>query len=190
MTIIDKRPEQIKMEFALWSRPAVRELIERDLGLKLSVRAVGDYLARWGFTPQKPIKKAYEQRPEAVQAWLEDEYPAIEARAKREGAEIHWGDETALVNTDVRGRSYAPAGQTPVTRAVGNYDYLATGAPYAVAVDRGGTLEALPTLLESARQLAKRRLIVALDMPLTTEELARLYKHTDRLIAVADTTPV
>lgn len=57
MTIIDKRPEQIKMEFALWSRPAVRELIERDLGLKLSVRAVGDYLARWGFTPQKPIKK-------------------------------------------------------------------------------------------------------------------------------------
>ena len=119
MTIIDKRPEQIKMEFALWSRPAVRELIERDLGLKLSVRSVGDYLARWGFTPQKPIKKAYEQRPEAVQAWLEDEYPAIEARAKREGAEIHWGDETALVNTDVRGRSYAPAGQTPVTRAVG-----------------------------------------------------------------------
>lgn len=97
----------------------MRELIERDLGLKLSVRAVGDYLARWGFTPQKPIKKAYEQRPEAVQAWLEDEYPAIEARAKREGAEIHWGDETALVNTDVRGRSYAPAGQTPVTRAVG-----------------------------------------------------------------------
>ena len=110
MTIIDKRPEQIKMEFALWSRPAVRELIERDLGLKLSVRSVGDYLARWGFTPQKPIKKAYEQRPEAVQAWLEDEYPAIEARAKREGAEIHWGDETALVNTDVRGRSYAPTG--------------------------------------------------------------------------------
>lgn len=92
MTIIDKRPEQIKMEFALWSRPAVRELIERDLGIKLSVRAVGDYLARWGFTPQKPIKKAYEQRPEAVQAWLEDEYPTIEARAKREGAEIHWGD--------------------------------------------------------------------------------------------------
>jgi hypothetical protein len=95
------------------------ELIERDLGLKLSVRSVGDYLARWGFTPQKPIKKAYEQRPEAVKAWLEDEYPAIEARAKREGAEIHWGDETALVNTDVRGRSYAPTGQTPVTRAVG-----------------------------------------------------------------------
>jgi len=64
-----------------------------------------------GFTPQKPIKKAYEQRPEAVQNWLEEEYPAIEKRAKAEGAEIHWGDETAVVNTDVRGRSYAPSGK-------------------------------------------------------------------------------
>ena len=76
-------------------------------------------LKRWGFTPQKPIKKAYEQRPEAVQAWLDEQYPQIETRAKAEGAEIHWGDETALVNTDVRGRSYAPKGKTPVAFAVG-----------------------------------------------------------------------
>ena len=54
-----------------------------------------------------------------MKAWLEGEYPAIEQRARREGAEIHWGDETALVNTDVRGRSYAPAGKTPVAFAVG-----------------------------------------------------------------------
>jgi transposase len=118
-TICDKRPEQLKMDFALWSRGAVRQHIEQELGVKLSIRAVGNYLARWGFTPQKPIKKAYEQRPEAVKAWLDEQYPAIEAKAKAEGAEIHWGDETALVNTDVRGRSYAPAGKTPVTFAVG-----------------------------------------------------------------------
>ena len=117
--ICDKRPEQLKMDFALWNRAAVMQLIEREFGIKLSVRGVGNYLARWGFTPQKPIKKAYEQQPEAVQAWLDDTYPAIEQRAKAEGAEIHWGDETALVNTDVRGRSYAPAGKTPVTCAVG-----------------------------------------------------------------------
>lgn len=99
---------------------------------------------------------------------------------------------TALATAYVIGVDIAKfaEGLARVERVMGNYDYLATGAPYAVAVDRGGTLEALPTLLESARQLAKRRLIVALDMPLTTEELARLYKHTDRLIAVADTTPV
>ncbi len=117
--ICDKRPEQLKLEFALWSRAAVMQLIERELAIKLSVRGVGNYLKRWGFTPQKPIKKAYEQRPEAVQAWLDEQYPEIEKRAKSEGAEIHWGDETAIVNTDVRGRSYAPAGKTPVTFAVG-----------------------------------------------------------------------
>ena len=118
-TICDKRPEQLKMEFALWTRGAVMQLIEQQCGVKLSVRAVGNYLSRWGFTPQKPIKRAYEQRPEAVQQWIEQEYPAIEKRAKSEGGEVHWGDETALVNTDVRGRSYSPRGQTPVTMAVG-----------------------------------------------------------------------
>ncbi len=96
------------------------QLIEQEFGIRLQVRTIGKYLARWGFTPQKPIKKAYEQRPEAVQQWLQQEYPAIERRAKTEGAEIHWGDETALVNTDVRGRSYASARKTPVTMAVGS----------------------------------------------------------------------
>ncbi len=117
--IIDKRPEQLQMDFSLWSRAAVGQLIEQEFGIRLQVRSIGKHLARWGFTPQKPIKKAYEQRPEAVQQWLEQEYPAIEQRARKEGAEIHWGDETALVNTDVRGRSYAPAGKTPVAMAVG-----------------------------------------------------------------------
>jgi transposase len=113
--IIDKRPEQLKMDFYLWSRSAVAQLIEQECGLTLSVRTVGKYLKRWGFTPQKPIKKAYEQRPEAVQAWLDEHYPGIEAKAKAEGGEIHWGDETALTNTDARGRGYAPAGKTPVS---------------------------------------------------------------------------
>ena len=117
--IIDHRPEQLKMDFCLWSRAAVMQLIEQDYGIKLPVRTVGKYLKRWGFTPQKPIKKAYEQRPEAVKAWLDEHYPAIAAQAKAEGGEIHWGDETALTNTDVRGRSYAPSGQTPVTYAPG-----------------------------------------------------------------------
>jgi transposase len=117
--IIDNRPEQLKMDFFLWSRAAVGQLIEQEYGVKLHVRSVGKYLKRWGFTPQKPIKRAYEQNPQAVQAWLQGEYPAIEQRARSEGAEIHWGDETALVNTDVRGRSFAPAGKTPIAKVVG-----------------------------------------------------------------------
>ena len=103
----------------MWSRAAVGQLIEQEYGIKLQVRSIGKYLTRWGLTPQKSIKRAYEKTPEAVQAWLEGEYPAIEQRAKHEGAEIHWGDETALVNTDVRGRSDAPAGKTPVAMVVG-----------------------------------------------------------------------
>lgn len=71
-TIIDKRPEQLKMDFYLWSRAAVGLLIEQEYGIKLQVRTVGKYLARLRFTPQKPIRKAYEQRPEAVQAWLDE----------------------------------------------------------------------------------------------------------------------
>ena len=82
----------------------------------LAVRTMGLYLKRWGFTPQKPMKKAYEQSPAAVRRWLQQDYPAIAARAKAEGAEIHWGDESGLRSDDVRGRSYAPKGQTPVVR--------------------------------------------------------------------------
>ena len=87
------------------------QLIDREYGIKLTVRGVGNYLKRWGFTPQKPIRRAYEQSPEAVKAWLDK--TEIEHRAKLEGAEIHWGDETAVVNSDVRGRCHAPAGKNP-----------------------------------------------------------------------------
>lgn len=116
--ICEKRPEQLKMDFALWTREAVMKYIKEHFGIVLSVRTVGDYLKRWGFTPQKPIRLAYEQKPEAVKAWLDETYPAIAKRAKAEDAEIHWTDETAVMNTDVRGRSYAPRGKTPTTRAV------------------------------------------------------------------------
>ena len=92
--IIDKRPEQLKMDFFLWSRAEVGQPIEQGYAIKLPVRSVGKYRARWGFTPQKPIKRAYEQNPQAVQAWLQGEYPGIKQRAKRKGAEIHWGDES------------------------------------------------------------------------------------------------
>lgn len=117
--IADKRPEQLKLDFALWTRKAVLLLVERECGIKLAVRSVGEYLKRWGFTPQKPIRRAYEQSPAAVQKWLNERYPEIKQRAEEQGAEIHWGDETAVVNTDVRGRGYAPKGETPVAYVVG-----------------------------------------------------------------------
>lgn len=108
--IADKTPDQLKMPYALWTRAAVGQLMEQCFGIRLAVRTVGLYLSRWGFTPQKPMRKAYEQSPAAVKKWLEHDYPVIAARAKAEGAEIHWGDESGLRSDDVRGRSYAPRG--------------------------------------------------------------------------------
>jgi transposase len=117
--ICQNRPEQLKLDFALWTRGAVLLLVQQEFGMVLPIRTMGEYLKRWGFTPQKPIRKAYEQRPEAVKTWLTEQYPVIARRAKSEDAEIHWGDETAVVNTDVCGRGFAPKGQTPVAYAVG-----------------------------------------------------------------------
>jgi transposase len=111
-----KTPEELQLPWALWTRAAVGQLIGQYCAVALSVRAVGLYLARWGFTPQKPLTQAREQSPAAVSQWLEEDYPKIAARARAEGAEIHWGDETGLRSDDVRGRGYAPRGQTPAVR--------------------------------------------------------------------------
>jgi len=114
--ICDKNPDQYKLPFALWTRQAVQELIKVRLEVWIPIRTVGEYLKRWGFTPQKPLKRAYEQQPAAVRHWLDDDYPAIASRAKQEQAEIHWGDETGLRNDSQHGRRDAPRGQTPVIR--------------------------------------------------------------------------
>ncbi|MFW9606095.1 MAG: IS630 family transposase [Pseudomonas sp.] len=112
--IVDRTPDQMKLKFALWNAQAVRALIKQLFLIELPVRTVRLYLGRWGFTPQRPLKRAYEQRPAAVEKWLQEEYPAIVARAKAEGAEINWGDESAVSSVEHFPRGYAPKGQTPV----------------------------------------------------------------------------
>jgi len=114
--ICGKFPDQLSLPFALWTRAAVRDLIRVRFGVKLSIRGVGEYLARWGYTPQKAARRAYERDDEAVKAWLAEEYPKIVRRAKREGAEICWGDETGVRSDESRHRGYAPRGRTPIIR--------------------------------------------------------------------------
>ena len=116
--ITDVMPDQLKLDYALWTRKAVKELVEREFGVVLAINTMGDYLRKWGFTPQKPKKQAYEQCPKKVQKWLDEEYPAIKERAKKEAAEIHWGDETGVRNSNQHGRSYAPKGRTPVKKHI------------------------------------------------------------------------
>jgi transposase len=94
-------------------------LIADRFGINVSVWTVGRYLRKWGFTPQKPLRRAYEQDPEAVRRWLEVEYPAIRRRAKRRKAEIYWADEMGVRSDHQVGRSYGRRGCTPEVRGTG-----------------------------------------------------------------------
>ena len=122
--ITDKCPEQLKLSFGLWTRQAVQVLIKQNYSVELTLQAVGKYLKRWGFSHQKPIRRAYERNDERVRAWLQGEYPAIASKAKKENAEIHWGDETDLKSDDANGRSYSPKGKTPVQKVKGTPEKL------------------------------------------------------------------
>lgn len=109
-------PDQLQLPFALWTRRAVQELFRVRFGVRMPVRTVGLYLQRWGMTPQRPTRRAYEQDDAAVARWLRVEYPKIARLARVEGAEICWGDETGLRSDESRHRGYAPRGRTPVVR--------------------------------------------------------------------------
>lgn len=117
--IRDKHPEQLKLPFVLWTAEAVRQLIHRQFKVRVSVRTVRRYLAKWGFTPQKPARRAYERDDAAVKQWIEVTYPGIREAAKKEKALIYWGDEMGARSDHQAGRSYAPKGKTPAIPGTG-----------------------------------------------------------------------
>ena len=108
--IDDHSPEELGIAAALWSRKAVRDLIRNECGIDLPVRTVGEYLKRWGYTAKSPRRHAKGQEPEEVAEWLDETYPAIEERAAREGAEIHWCDETGAAADEQPRKGYARKG--------------------------------------------------------------------------------
>ncbi len=115
----DKNPEQLKLKFALWTRDSISELIWNKYNISVSVTTIGRYLKNWGFTPQKPAYKAYEQCEKEVREWLDNEYPYIKLKAKAQDAHIYWGDETGIRSDHNRGRSYSPKGKTPILKRTG-----------------------------------------------------------------------
>lgn len=117
--IINHCPDQLRLPFMLWTREAIMILIRRRFRIQLSIWTVGRYLARWGLTPQKPTRRAYEQDPQAVRRWLKREYPAIRTLAKREKGTIFWADETGMRSDHQTGTSFARRGQTPVIPGTG-----------------------------------------------------------------------
>ena len=168
--LIDKMPDQFKLAFALWTRDAVKLLIKQQFGIDMPIRTVGEYLKRWGFTPQKPVKRAYEQSSQAVKGWLDRDYPVIASRAKEERAEIHWGDETGIQTGANRVRGFAPKGEKPVVRLVAKKSHVSMIS----AITNGGKVrfmmyrdamnsELLITFMTRLTKDANRKVFLILD---------------------------
>lgn len=121
--IEDRCPDQLHLPFTLWTREAVQQLIARRYGISVSVWTGGRYLAKWGFTPQKPLRQSYEQNLTAfrrVRQWLEVEYTSIRRQAKAEKAGVYWGDEMGMRSDHQVGASYGRKDKTPAIPGTGN----------------------------------------------------------------------
>jgi transposase len=117
--IVGNDPRQLSFGFALWTREMVRDLIRREFGVALSVVSVGRLLRKLGLSPQRPLWRAYQQDPEAVQRWKREEFPAIRDEAARVGGTIYFADEAGVRSDFHAGTTWAPVGRTPVVKTTG-----------------------------------------------------------------------
>ena len=118
-TVTMGNPLQFKFAFALWTRQMIAVLIQKKYGIKLSKTSVGRLLDQLGLTAQRPLWRAYQQNPEAVDRWLEEEFPAIKRAAARCKGEIWFGDEAGIRSDYHSGTTWAPKGETPVVKTTG-----------------------------------------------------------------------
>lgn len=173
--IRDKNPDQLRLPGFLWTRALVCELIDRRFGIRVAEKTAGRYLRAWGFSPQKPARRALEQNPELVARWLDERYPEIEARAYREKARILWIDEMGLRSDHTAGRSWSPVGRTPVIEGTGQR----FGANVISAISNKGHLQF---------RVFKQRFTT----PVFIDFLGRLVRQADgqKIILILDGHPV
>lgn len=117
--LIGRDPRQFQFDFALWTRKIVRDLVRQKFNVEMTPQGIGKLLHRIGLSPQRPLYRAYQQDPEAVRRWREEEFPAIRAQAREEGAEVYFGDEAGVRTDHHSGTTWAPVGQTPVVQVTG-----------------------------------------------------------------------
>jgi transposase len=139
--VVGHDPRQLQFDFALWTREVIREVIRREFGVKLAVTTVGRLPRKLGMSPQRPLRRAHQQNPEAVERWKTETYPAIRARAEAEGATIYFADEAGIRSDHHSGSTWAPAGRTPVVKS--------TGARHSVNMISATTPKARCALLSS-----------------------------------------
>jgi transposase len=118
-TVVDKDPRQLKFPFALWTSKMVAKLIADRFGIKLSKASVCRLLVQLGLSAQRPLWRAYQQRPEDVERWLAQDYPKIKRLAKRLGGRIYFGDEAGVRSDHHSGTTWAPKGRTPIVSSTG-----------------------------------------------------------------------
>lgn len=114
--IVDKNPDQLRLPGCMWTRNNIRDLIREKYKIDIKLSTLGYYLQRWGFSVQRPAKRANKQDEKRIDAWLNEEFPGISERAKSENAEIFFGDEVGVQNTANYAKGYAPVGKTPIVR--------------------------------------------------------------------------
>ena len=108
-----KDPRQYGFDFGLWTRQIVADLVEEKFGIQIGVTAVGRFLAELDITPQKPLRRAYERDPVAIEQWTQRVFPQLRARAKRSGAKIFFLDEAGVRSDQVLDRTWGIRGETP-----------------------------------------------------------------------------
>ncbi|MDA1118022.1 MAG: IS630 family transposase [Proteobacteria bacterium] len=161
---------QYGLDFGLWTRAVVCELIEKKFGIPLGLTAVGELLAKLGLTPQKPLQRAYQRDPEAIAKWQRETYPTIARRAKAEGAEIYFWDESGFRDDTVHGKTWGVRGQTPVVQRPGQRQSMsaasavnAKGAFWYCTYDGALNGELFVELLQKMMKYRKNSVHLVLD---------------------------
>ena len=154
----------------MWTRLIVRKLIADKFEANLGVTAVGKLLAKLGLTPQKPLKRAYERDPVAIEAWKNDVYPAIAKRAKKRGAEIFFWDESGFRSEAVQGKTWGVKGQTPIIIVPGKRQSVsaasavnAKGGFWCATYKGGMNAELFIALLKAMMFRRKKPVLLILD---------------------------
>jgi transposase len=112
-------PRQYGLDFGLWTRSVVASLIEHKFGVRLGLTAVGELLAKLGLTPPKPLQRAYQRDPQAIERWQRETFPAIARQAKASGGEVYFWDASGVRADTGHGKTWGVKGQTPVVERPG-----------------------------------------------------------------------